>query len=396
MQTIETSRFTNNTLSVRRLVPLEEKTIAAWNVLVWMMRTSTAKWPDRQAFTYALGHAYAMRVRCGLTGYGTQASVEIIFEWIRPELVQDPGYPEEVRTIMDQVLYHPNLTEEGLEEARYLIGARLRRQQEDPDTVAVLQALQAVGEGTSLAIPISGKEEWLEQVTLHDVQRLWQQLADTPASLYAVGELEPATIDFLDRIVQSTPCQKAGPVLAARSPLTVACTRDISQTSLVQGYATGVSLQDPLAPALLVCSSILGSGQKSLLFEEIRERHSWCYSISSSLIRYDGLLLISAGTRSEYLEDLQAEIRRQIDRICQDDYPQSFFDAAILELTDNICSRKDFPASMIESAFQQDLMDRHRSEEEQIRRLQAVTRQDVQKVAGQLQLVVTSIVQEEE
>lgn len=396
MHTIPTSRFINNTLSVRALVPLDQSDISAWNVLVWMMRTATQKWPDRQAFTYALGHAYAMHVRCGLTGYGSQAAVEMVFEWVRPQLIDDPGYPGEVREIMEQVLHHPLLTEQGLQEARYLIRARLVRQQEDPDTVALLQALQAAGQGTPLAVPISGTLDGLETVTLADVQRLWRRLEQAPKALYAVGCLEPAMERFLDTLLQQAPQAAPHSVLPARKPVTVMCTRDISQTSLVQGYTTGVSIDSPRSPALLMLSAILGSGQKSLLFEEIRERHSWCYSISSSLIRFDGLLLVSAGTRSEYLEDLQAEIARQIRRLREDDYPQSLFDAALLELADGIMAREDFPASMIETAFQQDLLGMHRSREEQIARLRAVTRRDVQELACQLELAVTSIVQEED
>jgi len=146
----------------------------------------------------------------------------------------------------------------------------------------------------------------------------------------------------------------------------------------------------------MVLSSILGSGQKSLLFEEIRERHSWCYSISCSLIRFDGLLLVTAGTMAEYLEDLQSEIARQIRRIADDDYPQSLFDAAILDLVDGISARRDFPRALIETAFQQDLLDLHRTDQEQIARLHRVTRRDVQETAQKLQLAVTSIVQEGE
>ena len=397
MHTIETARFTNNTLSVRALVPLEEKTITAWNVLVWMIRTATDKWPDRQSFTEALGEAYAMHVRCGLTGYGSQAALEIVFEWIRPALIQDPDYPGQVREIMRQVLFHPSLTESRLEEARFMIRARLLRQQEDPDTAAVLAALQTAGEGTSLAVPISGTLEGLETVTLQDVRQLWQQFEIMPKSIYAVGDLEPAMIRFVDSLAQTEPVMVLHPpVRACRVPRTIKEEREIMQTSLVQGYATGITLADPMSPALMVLSSILGSGQKSLLFEEIRERNSWCYSISCSLIRFDGLLLVTAGTRRENLEDLQREIGRQIRRLREDDYPQSLFDAAILDLTDSICARRDFPGSLIETAFQQDLLGLHHTDQEQIERLRKVTRRQVQEAACRLQLAVTSIVQEGE
>ena len=397
MQLIQTSRFTNNTVSLRALVPLDSRTISGWNVLVWMIRSATETWPDRQTFTEALGRAYSMHVRCGLTGYGAQVALEVVFEWIRPDLIRDPAYPAAVQEVMEQVLFHPCLTAERLEEALYMIRARLLRQQEDPDTAAVLAALAAAGEGTSLAVPISGTLEGLESVTLDEVRHLWKTWLDMPKSLYAVGDLLPEMQRFLDGLLQTAPvCTPHSPLAPREMPAVVREVRDIAQTSLVQGYTTQITLSDSESAALMVLSSILGSGQKSLLFEEIRERHSWCYSISCSLIRFDGLLLVTAGTRAEYLEDLQSEIARQIRRIADDDYPQSLFDAAILDLVDGISARLDFPRALIETAFQQDLLDLHRTDQEQIARLRRVTRRDVQETAQKLQLAVTSIVQEGE
>ena len=321
----------------------------------------------------------------------------MVFEWIRPDLIRDPAYPAAVQEVMEQVLFHPCLTAERLEEALYMIRARLLRQQEDPDTAAVLAALAAAGEGTSLAVPISGTLEGLESVTLDEVRHLWKTWLDMPKSLYAVGDLLPEMQRFLDGLLQTAPvCTPHSPLTPREMPAVVREVRDIAQTSLVQGYTTQITLSDPESAALMVLSSILGSGQKSLLFEEIRERHSWCYSISCSLIRFDGLLLVTAGTRAEYLEDLQSEIARQIRRIADDDYPQSLFDAAILDLVDGISARRDFPRALIETAFQQDLLDLHRTDQEQIARLRRVTRRDVQETAQKLQLAVTSIVQEGE
>ncbi|WP_297566711.1 pitrilysin family protein [uncultured Faecalibaculum sp.] len=396
MHTIDTSRFVNNTLSVRALVPLEEDTITGWNVLVWMMRSATERWPDRQSFSEALGRAYAMHVRAGLTGYGSRAGVEVVFEWIRPALIEEPDYPGQVLEIMEQVLFHPDLSPQRFEEACWMIRSRLLRQEEDPDTAAVLAALAAAGADTPLAVSISGTLEGLDRVTLEEVRDLWQTWRSMPKGIYAVGQLSPAVLDFVRDLPQA---ELTGfshqPLAAAAKPYRVVSARDIMQTSLVQGYTTGITLADPESAALLVLSSILGSGQKSLLFEEVRERHSWCYAISCSLIRFDGLLLITAGTRRRHLEELQAAIAAQIRRIREDDYPQSLFDAAILDLTDGICARQDFPSSQIETAFQQDLLSMHRTQQEQLQRLQAVTREQVRAVADRLTLAVTSIVQEE-
>ena len=50
---------------------------------------------------------------------------------------------------------------------------------------------------------------------------------------------------------------------------------------------------------MFVMNSLLGQSPTSLLFEEVREKHSLCYSISSYLIQFDGALIITLGTNKE-------------------------------------------------------------------------------------------------
>lgn len=83
------------------------------------------------------------------------------------------------------------------------------------------------------------------------------------------------------------------------------------QTHLCLGFPT-VSYSDPRKFSLLAINSYLGSGMSSVLFQELREKKGWVYSIYSftEYFRDTGLLGIYAGTennqKNRVLEKLYA------------------------------------------------------------------------------------------
>src|SRR5690554_3898573 len=77
---------------------------------------------------------------------------------------------------------------------------------------------------------------------------------------------------------------------------------DVNQGKLTLGYRTNVHYYDPLYPALMVYSSILGGGAHSKLFINVREKNSLCYYIFSRLEKYKSLMLISSGIEIQNFE----------------------------------------------------------------------------------------------
>ncbi|WP_304753056.1 insulinase family protein, partial [Dubosiella newyorkensis] len=161
-------------------------------------------------------------------------------------------------------------------------------------------------------------------------------------------------------------------------------------------YATSISFQSPLYYPLLALNSILGQGPVSLLFEEVREKHSLCYSISSSLIRFDGALMISVGTRKDALDQVLLLIHEQIERIVHMDYPDSLLEIAKKDLKDLFLRQKDRSNSMLEQHFLDMLLRREESEEQRNKAIDSISKFLIAQAARQLFLLSSVVVEEGE
>ena len=66
---------------------------------------------------------------------------------------------------------------------------------------------------------------------------------------------------------------------------------------------------------LTLYNIILGGGSESLLFQNVREKHSLCYYISSSANKVDNLMIISSGIAKNNLKKTLTLIKKEMKNI---------------------------------------------------------------------------------
>lgn len=95
-------------------------------------------------------------------------------------------------------------------------------------------------------------------------------------------------------------------------------TQETEQTHLAMGFhAFGRS--DERRYALKLLSVILGENMSSRLFQKLRERHGFCYSVQTSMVTLadTGSIHVYAGLDAENLERAVKMILRELETICQ-------------------------------------------------------------------------------
>jgi predicted Zn-dependent peptidase len=94
-------------------------------------------------------------------------------------------------------------------------------------------------------------------------------------------------------------------------------THDTEQTHLALGFHA-FGRNDERRYALKLLSVLLGENMSSRLFQKLRERHGYCYSINSSTVTLAdaGAIHIYAGLDHEKLERAVKMILRELESIC--------------------------------------------------------------------------------
>jgi len=159
--------------------------------------------------------------------------------------------------------------------------------------------------------------------------------------------------------------------------------RRLSQGNLCLGMP-GVSREDPDRWALELLGAVLGDGMSSRLFVELRERRSLAYDVSTFSSTYAdcGTVGVHAGFEPDRAAQVLAAILEQLERVTQEPVRQSELDRARAYTSGRLVLRMEETGAVAAwLGTGESLLPRILSVEEVVERLDAVTIEDLLRVA---------------
>lgn len=396
MNYISSNKFSDVSVAIRTQLPLERSTITAYNILVYMLKTKTKLFKTKQALISNLNEAYGMKLACGLSSYGADLILTTRIQYIRSDWIEEEDYIHKVKEITDQVLFHSVLDEASFEEAKYLYRNKLTRILDDPDGLAIYTCLTTLNTNHEISIPIQGSLDDLDQLTLQDIQNVYSAYLKADKHIFVCGCLDEEMKTYLERMDSSSKLNSTRSLLPILDYQEEIIEKNISQSSIALVYATSTDILSEDYYKMFVMNSLLGQSPTSLLFEEVREKHSLCYSISSYLIQFDGALIITLGTNKENIEKAIDLINQQIQRIIDLDFDPELLNTAKKDCIDSLIVAQDYPFSQIDQRFMDVLLSRDTDRDKKIKNIQKVSLEDVSAAAKKLKKISSVIVKEVE
>lgn len=396
MNYISSNKFSDVSVAIRTQLPLERSTITAYNILVYMLKTKTELFKTKQALISNLNEAYGMKLACGLSSYGADLILTTRIQYIRSDWIEEEDYIHKVKEITDQVLFHSVLDEASFEEAKYLYRNKLTRILDDPDGLAIYTCLTTLNTNHEISIPIQGSLDDLDQLTLQDIQNVYSAYLKADKHIFVCGCLDEEMKTYLEKMDSSSKLNSTRSLLPILDYQEEIIEKNISQSSIALVYATSTDILSEDYYKMFVMNSLLGQSPTSLLFEEVREKHSLCYSISSYLIQFDGALIITLGTNKENIEKAIDLINQQIQRIIDLDFDPELLNTAKKDCIDSLIVAQDYPFSQIDQRFMDVLLSRDTDKDKKIKNIQKVSLEDVSAAAKKLKKISSVIVKEVE
>lgn len=396
MNYISSNKFSDVSVAIRTQLPLERSTITAYNILVYMLKTKTELFKTKQALISNLNEAYGMKLACGLSSYGADLILTTRIQYIRSDWIEEEDYIHKVKEITDQVLFHSVLDEASFEEAKYLYRNKLTRILDDPDGLAIYTCLTTLNTNHEISIPIQGSLDDLDLLTLQDIQNVYSAYLKADKHIFVCGCLDEEMKTYLERMDSSSKLNSTRSLLPILDYQEEIIEKNISQSSIALVYATSTDILSEDYYKMFVMNSLLGQSPTSLLFEEVREKHSLCYSISSYLIQFDGALIITLGTNKENIEKAIDLINQQIQRIIDLDFDPELLNTAKKDCIDSLIVAQDYPFSQIDQRFMDVLLSRDTDRDKKIKNIQKVSLEDVSAAAKKLKKISSVIVKEVE
>lgn len=300
----------------------------------------------------------------------------------------------EARRAMDvlgELIVRPILDHDEIEGERTVIIEEIRGYQDDPGEYAQMLFQSALFGDGPLGREICGDEAGIRALPETTIREFWRTMYRPANTVIAVaGDLDHAEAVDLAGTAFGTgngviPGFEPAPALPAGERVRLG-RRQTTQAQLVVGLPA-LRRDHPDSWALALLNAVLGDGMSSRLFLSVREEQGLAYDIGSGLVDYAdaGAIEISAGVDPASLRRALGAILDELARMRDEPVPADELGKAKRYLSGGLELRMDetrHVASWI--GGQEALHDRVLTVDEALAAIDAVTAEDINRVAGSL------------
>ena len=293
--------------------------------------------------------------------------------------------------VLGELIVRPVLARKEIEGERTVIIEEIRSYQDDPSEYAQILFQTALFGDGPLGREICGDEEGIRGLPDATIRGFWRTTYRPANTVISVaGDIDHAQAVELATAAFGTgngaiPGFDPAPALPAGDRARLG-KRHTAQAQLVIGLPA-LRRDHPDSWVLALLNVVLGDGMSSRLFQSVREERGLAYDISSGLVDYAdaGALEISAGVDPAGLREAIGAILHELVRLRDELVPAEELDKAKRYISGGLELRMDdtrHVASWI--GGQEALHDRVLTLDEALAAVEAVTAEDITRVAGDL------------
>lgn len=277
-----------------------------------------------------------------------------------------------------------------IEKEKLVVLEEIKSYEDSPDELVHDLLSGAVLKEHPLGWPILGVPESVARINREVIMKyLLQHYTSDNIVFAAAGNLQ---IDQIIAEVEKSFSKLSGEFKQKLSPLPEFCPeviikpKDTEQVHLCLG-TRGVNRKHSDKYAVFVLDSILGGSVSSRLFQELREERGLVYVTGSnhSSFQDTGIFSVYAGTSLKNYDEVVGLVKQEIKRFCEEPVSDKELNRAKEQLKGNLLLSLESTSNRMSriakiALYQEQLI----TPEENVAKVEAVTKEDVLRVAGEM------------
>ena len=292
--------------------------------------------------------------------------------------------------VLAEIIQRPAFRIHEIDSERHVVVEEINMNDDDPSDVVFENFSTAVFAGHPLEEPVLGTRESIRGMTRDDIHGYWKRRYGAGSMVVAAAgsvDHEPFVAAVAERFGawsgEAVDHQLSPASIEPSVNLTV---RDTEQAHLVLG-GPGLARADERRWAFEVLNHVMGSGMSSRLFQEVREERGLAYAIYGFKLSYadTGAWGVHVGTTPNQTDTALSVIRDELSKVVDNGITPGELDRAKGSMRGGLAlALEDANSRMVRLGRDELAGMPHLSVDERLAKLDAVTLDDVQSVAGDI------------
>ncbi|MEG0313767.1 MAG: pitrilysin family protein [Erysipelotrichaceae bacterium] len=397
LQVVETTKYKELFIKICFLDEVAKIKTSRRSLIGIILCDRCAKYPTKKDMNYALDNLYGLGLSSQSIGLGYSQMIELRSKMIDVNYCDNPKQSFiEWMEFLKTIIFEPLFDEVTLKEAKTVLKAKIERSNDDPNQFAINEALTIAGEGYPLSINSLGELKEIDNISLEDIKDEYKlMIENNNVKILCCGNFNDEQLKLLKDILnfkqRNTKLKSYYKINNELSTKPLVIEKELSQSNIVVCWQTNINRKDEGYFALRLGDGLFGSNPSSLLFSEVREKHSLCYSIYSNLISYDGVLLVTTGVESKNIDKTIELVKQQMERMKVGDFSDELLETAKKLQINILMNIQDNQNSLLGRALHDEICERKLSINEEIESIKNISREDIIKAFEGLKLLNTYV-----
>lgn len=382
---IKTRKYKEINLYLRFTLPYTSKNHAALTVLGGVFGDCSKKYPDKTAMGKARDMLYGFSVSTSVKSKSNISEFDIQYSFINPKFLKDVSI-DDFLSLVKETLLHSVIKEKLFKEAKRNIIADYKRKLDKPAVKAKDGALSIILKDhpsfESFSIPSKDIAN-LKKVKFEDVSNIYKTIIKKARlDVYVCGDVKDDFVNKLSfiKFENRQNIKLKIDMYENNQKDEVIEKADVKQSILHVFYTTPYNSLHKDFYANVMGTLFLGILPTSLLFEEVREKLSLCYTISVHDFKLNGLVDVYTSIDGKNKDIVIDNIKKQINNIITKNYDINKLQTCKALFTNIIYSTYDDQTSLVDYLYSNSLLGINTSIEYYAKRIAKVTPDDLARV----------------
>lgn len=394
---IPTDKYKTNTFVFRFKAPLNEETVTERALLPYVLQSATEKLPSVIRLRQYLEELYGSSLAVDVSKKGEDHIISIYVDIANEVYLHDaPPLFEKALSMLSDIVLHPATEGNGflssiVESEKRALLQRIEATYDDKMRYANERLIEEMCKVEPYRLSANGKKESVMSITNESLYQYYQKvLAEDEMDLYIIGDISENAVDLVSKYfsISTRPVRERNVLLHRRNneEKEVVEKQELKQSKLHIGYRTFVTYKDEDYFALQLFNGLFGGFSHSKLFVNVREKNSLAYYAASRFESHKGLLFVMSGIEAKNYEKAVEIIKEQMLAMQNGEFSEEEIHQTKSVIQNQILEAIDTPRGFVEMLYHGIISDRTRPVEEWLTGIESVTKEEIVKVAKNMEL----------
>ncbi|EEL49760.1 MULTISPECIES: EF-P 5-aminopentanol modification-associated protein YfmF [Bacillus cereus group] len=394
---IPTDKYKTNTFVFRFKAPLNEETVTERALLPYVLQSATEKLPSVIRLRQYLEELYGSSLAVDVSKKGEDHIISIYVDIANEIYLQDaPPLFEKALSMLSDIVLHPATEGSGflqsiVESEKRALVQRIEATYDDKMRYANERLIEEMCKVEPYRLSANGQKERVDSITNETLYRYYQKvLAEDEMDLYIIGDVAEDAIDLVGKYFSIPPrtVKEKNVILHKRNneEQEIVEKQELKQSKLNIGYRTFITYRDEDYFALQLFNGLFGGFSHSKLFVNVREKNSLAYYAASRFESHKGLLFVMSGIEAKNYEKAVEIIKEQMKAMQNGDFSEEEIHQTKSVIQNQILEAIDTPRGFVEMLYHGVIAERTRPVEEWLTGIERVTKEEIIKVANNIEL----------